>query len=264
VLGNLAIDCVNDGAPQPGGCPIFATEALELLGHGGQVITRCAPSDRSLFDAWLSTVAVPVVLLDAEVTSAFSHSYDGERRTTAIDAIGDVWTAEEVESIAGCPFVHVAPLVRSDFPPATLRVLASEGGFVSYDGQGLVRPPVEGRLVGDAQFDHAILSSIQALKLSENEARVVAGGRFHEGVADDLGVPEVLLTLGSRGAVVYERGRSTPVQSARRVVGGNPTGAGDLFMVAYACARSDGAEPVEAARAASALVVDAFERRAAD
>jgi sugar/nucleoside kinase (ribokinase family) len=32
------------------------------------------------------------------------------------------------------------------------------------------------------------------------------------------------------------------------------TGAGDAFMVAYLIARSDGAEPVDAAREASALV----------
>jgi sugar/nucleoside kinase (ribokinase family) len=101
---------------------------------------------------------------------------------------------------------------------------------------------------------------VTTLKLSEEEARVVAGGPFDGGAAARLGVPEVLLTLGSHGAVVFAGGE-TFVPAAWPVLGVQTTGAGDAFMVGYATARADGADAVEAARHASRLVAELLEER---
>ena len=45
------------------------------------------------------------------------------------------------------------------------------------------------------------------------------------------------------------------------MLGVETTGAGDAFMVAYVSAREDGAPPVDAARAGSALVAEMLEAR---
>jgi sugar/nucleoside kinase (ribokinase family) len=105
---------------------------------------------------------------------------------------------------------------------------------------------------------------VSALKLSEEEALIVAGGPFDGKAAAALGVAEVLLTLGSHGAVVFADGCETFVAAAWPVLGVQTTGAGDVFMVGYAVARVAGNAPVESAYLASRLVAEMLEERRRD
>lgn len=75
-----------------------------------------------------------------------------------------------------------------------------------------------------------------------------------------LGVPEVILTLGSAGSVVVTRDAVKRV-NVEPVAVSDPTGAGDTYAIGYAVARAAGAEPVAAARRASALVADVLAAR---
>jgi sugar/nucleoside kinase (ribokinase family) len=254
VMGNLARDRIDSGPPQPGGCPFFAALALRLMGREGQILTRCADADRSLFDEQVRALGVPVTVLSAEHTSGFDHFYDGETRATTVTGIGDPWTPADAEHLEpDVRWIHVAPLLRSDFPPETLAALTEGGHLVSLDGQGLVREPRIGPLEQNADFDPTALASVSTLKLSEEEARIVSGGRFDAETYRSLGVEEILVTLGSHGEDVWVGGSVTHVPTTP-VLGVHTTGAGDAFMVAYIAARSDGASPVEAAREASTLV----------
>ena len=261
VVGNLARDVVDGGAPSPGGCPFFAAEAFRRLGEDGQIVTRFAEVDRELFGPALDALGAPVTLLPAGATSGFSLDYEGEERLMGVTGIGETWQPRDAAALdPNVRWVHVAPLLRSDFPAVTLAVLA-DGRRLSLDGQGLVRSPQLGPLTSDPDFDPSVLESITTLKLSEEEGRTVAGGPFDRASATALGVPEVLLTLGSRGAVLFADGTDTFVPAAWPVLGVQTTGAGDAFMVGYAIARTDGAEPADAARRASRLVAEMLEER---
>jgi sugar/nucleoside kinase (ribokinase family) len=261
VVGNLAHDVVNHGAPSPGGCPFFAAEAFKRLGEEGQIVTRFAERDRDLFEPALDALGAPVTLLPAESTSGFSLDYEGEERAMGVTAIGERWQPADAAALdPDVQWVHVAPLLRSDFPAETLAALA-DGRKLTLDGQGLVRTPRVGLLTTDADFDPAVLPSVTTLKLSEEEARMVAGGPFDRTSAATLGVPEVLLTLGSHGAVVFTERRDIFVPAAWPVLGVQTTGAGDAFMVGYAKARADGHDAVAAARHASRLVAEMLEDR---
>ncbi len=141
-------------------------------------------------------------------------------------------------------------MLRSDFPAETLAALA-RGRRVSLDGQGLVRAPHTGPLQLDADFDPAMLASVSILKLADEEAAVVLG-RVDESTVATLGVPEVLITYGSRGSLVFAEGRITEVGAWP--VARDPTGSGDAFCVAYLAARAGGHAPVPSARRATALV----------
>jgi sugar/nucleoside kinase (ribokinase family) len=93
---------------------------------------------------------------------------------------------------------------------------------------------------------------VHVLKLAEEEAEAI--GALEEDGLRRLAVPEIVVTLGSRGSLVWTRGRleSVPAQTVRRVA--DPTGAGDAFAVAYLAARGRGYAPVPAARRASLIV----------
>lgn len=261
VVGNLARDVVDGGEPTPGGCPRFAAEAFRRLGRAGQILTRFRPADAALFAPVLGETGVEVTVLDAAATSGFSLDYAGEDRAMGVTEVGQVWRPEDAAALdRDVHWVHVAPLLRTDFPADTLQALA-EGRSLSLDGQGLVRVSAVGPLVLDDAFDPRVLEPVTALKLSEEEARIVAGGAFDASAAARLGVPEVLLTLGSHGAILFLDGGERFVPAAWPVLGVQTTGAGDAFMVGYASARADGAAPVEAAATASRLVAELLEER---
>jgi sugar/nucleoside kinase (ribokinase family) len=161
-----------------------------------------------------------------------------------VDQAGDSWSPADAEAVPRGAWVHVAPLLRSDFPVDTLAALA-KGRRLSLDGQGLVRVSEEGPLRLDADFDPALLANVQILKLAEEEAEVV-------GAVDRLGVREVLVTYGARGSRVYYEGRAEEVGAWP--VAADPTGSGDAFSAAYLAGRSRGLTPVSAARRATAVV----------
>jgi sugar/nucleoside kinase (ribokinase family) len=262
VAGNVAVDRIDGGPPSPGGCPSFAALALRMLGRDGQILTRYAKADRGLFEPGLATLGVPVTTLAASSTNAFGFRYEGEHRTMTVEGVGQPWSAEDATALASdVAWVHVAPLLRSDFPPEALAALARGGRVVSYDGQGLVRVPEIGPMKADAAFDPALLDSISVLKLAEDEAIVLADGTFDERHARTLGAREILVTYGSEGCTLYVDGTGEHVPAAWPVLGVQTTGAGDVFMVGYVATRSDGVEPRAAAELASELVARMLDER---
>jgi len=169
------------------------------------------------------------------------------------DAVGDFWEPEQaVAAVGGAEWVNVCALTRTDFPSETLAALTADGRRLIVDLQGLVRTATLGPLHTDGQVGDA-LRHVEVLKLNDEEAETLVGSAEPHALRA-LGVPEVLLTLGSQGAWVI-----TP-ESAEHVaavpVGGavDPTGAGDTYSVTYLVQRVAGAEPVEAARVAAATV----------
>ena len=262
VAGNVAVDRIDGAPPSPGGCPSFAALALRMLDRRGQILTRYAEEDRNLFAPVLAALGVPVTTLPARSTNAFGFRYDGEQRTMTVDAIGQPWVAADAATLdPGVAWVHVAPLLRSGFPADALAALARDGREVAYDGQGLVRVPELGPLKLDRAFDPALLGPIAALKLADDEAVVIAEGAFEERHARSLGLREILVTHGSAGCTLYVEGRGRHVPAAWPVLGVQTTGAGDVFMVGYVTARSDGEEPFPAVERASELVARMLEAR---
>jgi sugar/nucleoside kinase (ribokinase family) len=251
VLGNAAIDVIDGGRPRVGGGPYHCGHGLRLLQRRARIVAKCAPKDRPLVLQRLAALGVPVTLVDAERTASFGLFYDGEARSTEVRAVGDPWTPADVGHVGPLRWVHVAPLVQTDFPAATLAELA-KGRHVSYDGQGLVRCAAPGPVRFDDGFDPEVLRHITFLKLAEEEA-AAALPRVTEDAIFALGVPEVVVTLGSRGSIVYANGAATPVP-CRPIHDVELTGCGDVFGVGYLAARSDGLGPVASARRATALV----------
>jgi sugar/nucleoside kinase (ribokinase family) len=244
LVGNLSRDVVDGGPPRIGGGPYYAALAWRALGTQGTIFTRCAPEDRVEYTRHLTELGEPVVSLDGTSTTAFSFYYEGDVRIMTVEQPGDAWTPEDAELVPPGAWVHVAALLRSEFPPETLAALA-RGRTLSFDGQGLVRAAEPGPLRLDADFDPAMLAHVQILKLAEEEAEVI-------GAVDTLGVREVLVTYGERGSRIYFDGRSEKVGAWP--VPADPTGSGDFFSAAYLAARSEGLAPVPAARRATELV----------
>ena len=252
LVGNLSRDLVDGRPPQIGGGPYYAARAWRLLGAHATIVTRCGPRERDAYARSLSALGLPVVLLSGRETTSFSFHYDGDVRVMSVDEPGDSWTPADTEAVPPGAWVHVAPLLRSDFSAQTLAALG-RGRRISFDGQGLVRRRERGPLRLDTDFDPGLLDHVQILKLAEEEADIV-------GAVDKLGVPEVVVTYGPRGARVHSNGRSENVGAWP--IAADPTGSGDAFAAGYLAGRAQGLTPLSAARRATAVVAALLSGRA--
>jgi sugar/nucleoside kinase (ribokinase family) len=247
VVGSVARDVIDGGAPRVGGAAYYCGRALAVLGQPAVVVTKYAADDHRL-TASLHGLGVRVEWRPASSTVGFRIDNRPGERLMALEDAGEPWTPEEMrswvgEALGGAAWVHAGALTRADFPPRTLEELA-RGRRVSLDGQGLVRRPRVGPLEMDADFDPTLLRHVTILKLSEDEATVLDVG--------SLAVPEIVVTLGSRGARVYAEGREEHV-GTRPLDLLDPTGAGDAFAAAYLIARSSGQDPFAAAGSANVV-----------
>ena len=254
VVGSLARDIVAGAAPRPGGAAFYAGRAFARLGSDAEIVTRCGAEDAHWLLPSLESFGLPVMFREGERTAGFSFHYEGDHRVMHVDEVGDPWTVEDVttwvdDALRDTGWVQVAALLRTDFDAGGLARLGRERHLL-IDAQGLVRVAEVGPLERDAQIDSAVLAPITILKLNEDEARVLAGGVDVE-LLRGLRVPEVVVTLGSAGALVVTKHTSEriPPVVIDEIV--DPTGAGDSFSAAYLHARSQGAAPIEAARFAN-------------
>jgi sugar/nucleoside kinase (ribokinase family) len=253
VIGPLTRDVVDGGVERIGGGPWYAARALRALQQEAIVAAKCGGPERPSYLRRLAALGLPVSLAAAGETTSFSFRYDADgRRTMRIEALGEPWTEgdEPERLLRRVEWVHVAPLLRGDFPPEALERIAYRRR-VLLDAHGLVRARRVGPLALDGNFDRALLRHVSILKVAEEEAHAILGGGGLEELRG-LGVPEVVVTFGAGGSLVLTRDSAVRVaaQSAR----GEPTGAGDAFSVAYLSARAGGHRPASAARRASALV----------
>jgi sugar/nucleoside kinase (ribokinase family) len=258
VIGNLVRDIVDGDPPRPGGAVFYHARVFAEIEHALEIrlVTRCAPDDRDLLLAPLEAFGLPVNWRPARETQTFSFHYQGDDRVMEIVALGDPWTPDDVEgwvmqAIGDAEWIMLDALTRSDFPPETLAALRRDGRQLLVDAQGLVRRGTLGALVRDGKVPPESFAAVRALKLNEVEAQVLVGSTEPSDLRR-LCVPEVVLTLGSKGAVVVTASDAEHVPATPVDAPVDPTGAGDMFWVVYLVARSGGADPVEAVRRASA------------
>ncbi|HEX6491836.1 MAG TPA: PfkB family carbohydrate kinase [Gaiellaceae bacterium] len=253
VVGNLSLDLVDGTPPRPGGPPFYAARLLAALGVPALIAVKCAASDRSRLLPPLEALGLAVRWQPGASTASYAFSYRGEARVMEVRSLGEPWTAEQTRVASGADWVHVGALFRGEFPPETLAALAADGARrLSFDGQGLVRAARTGPLLLEPEPELALLRHVRVLKLSEEEALALVG-RLEERALSELGVPEVIVTLGSRGCLVASGGRLWEI-AAGPLRGVDPTGAGDAFAAAYVVARSRRHGPRAAAERATQAV----------
>jgi sugar/nucleoside kinase (ribokinase family) len=257
VVGLVSLDRVDGGIPRLGGAPWYAARALRLVGHPAVLVTKLAAEDSQ---RGLHALGIPVFSRPAARTITFRIENSGDGRTLELEEPGEPWTLAEAEgwvreALSGCDWVHAGALTREDFPAEVLASL-SRGRRLSLDGQGLVRSAGLGAVELVDGFDPALLHHVDVLKLSQEEADAVGVGLDAVSLGS-LGVGEVVLTLGSKGCVVYADGVAREVPT-RRLDVVDPTGAGDSFMAAYLSYRSAGHAPQSAAHLASEVVYRAL------
>jgi hypothetical protein len=154
-----------------------------------------------------------------------------------------------VEAIGGDPVVLRSTAGRLESPIGEVVAVASEHDPVA----GTQRGPNTVFVfdLGGVRVCH--FGDFGQASLRDEQAEAI-------GSVDRLGVPELLLTRGSRGSTIVVSGHAEDVP-AYPILDVDPTGAGDVFAVVYLASRGAGFSPGAAARRATAAVAEMLARR---
>lgn len=262
VVGHITRDVIRIEATRReilGGTAYYTALALRRLGLDVAVVTKVAKEDKDRFLHDLEADGIEVFCHQTGVSSVFENVYQGknlDERVQRIRAVATPFTAGEVRAIATSVF-HVGPLTQRDISLDLLRGISSGSSLVSLDVQGMLRPAHVGTIAEeDWPQKHEALGYVNILKANEKEALVLSGETRADAAAKalaSLGPNEVIITLGSRGSLIYAEQTLHQVPSFPAKRRGDPTGCGDTYVAGYLHQRLRGASPQEAGRFGAAM-----------
>lgn len=205
----------------------------------------------------LRNKGINVKVLPGRHTVYFENSYgeSPDERTQRVFQKADPFTIEQLRSIEAKVF-HLGPLLADDMSVAFIKAL-SKKGKVSLDVQGYLRE-VQNEQVCSINWlqKTEALPHIDFIKASEHEMKVLTGLpdiRAGAKCLYDWGAKEVIITMGSKGSVIYngQQFYHIPAFAPHAVVDG--TGCGDTYMAGYLYQRIKGAGIQEAGEFAAAM-----------
>lgn len=262
VIGHTTRDIIRIGRTTrttPGGTAYYTSMALRRLGLRVAVVTKVAKQDRATLLRDLKREKIEIFCKESKSSSVFENVYTGkdvDNRVQQIRSLGTPFSQKDVEEVAATSF-HVGPLTNQDIPVQLLKQLTTRAKIMSLDVQGMLRPARLGAVnEEDWPEKQQGLACVDILKAGEKEALVLSGHKVVDKAAQalaSLGPKEVIVTMGSRGALIYAEQalHRIPCCTPRKIV--DPTGCGDTYVAGYLYQRLKGIAPETAGRFAAAV-----------
>lgn len=242
VIGHVTKDFIkiNDRVKElSGGTAYYTSIALKCLGLNVAVVTRVGYGDEYLLND-LNKNNISVFLRMSSATTVFENIYGKhfnytDYRTQMVHSVASSFVKEDIPDISPTIF-HVGCLTREDIPLEILRFLAKKS-IVSLDVQGFLRKIKHGSVkMEDWDEKKEALANVDIIKTNRIEAKILTGKEDIKQAAKILssfGPKEVIITLGSKGSLIYSQGkfyRIAPYHPRRFM---DPTGCGDTYMAGY-------------------------------
>jgi sugar/nucleoside kinase (ribokinase family) len=272
VVGSTTIDrniTARDSLLKLGGVTTYAGLSYRRLGLPTWVVTRIAPSHRPLL-ARLVAAGIRLNAAGSGHSTRFINRETGSRRIQRMPSCAAPIRCghlQEVLDRVDC--VHLGPLHPRDIERKVFDLLSGAPVLVVADLQGLVRRVASGRVVaGACKALPAALAAADVVKTDAGELETVltALGQDLPGLMAEFAVHEWVVTDRDRGGQVFgPGGQRHTYPPAPAAAGGDPTGAGDVFLAAYTAARfaaglEVGAACAQAAAAAACHVAGGWIR----
>jgi sugar/nucleoside kinase (ribokinase family) len=251
---------------QPGGAALYAAMAAARLGLRTAVVTRMRREDQGPLLSGLEAAGVMVFCRPSRRTSFFENIYPGpdpDLREQVIGPPADPFARVDLEGVSARAYL-LDPRTRRGGFASFLKVAAAKQALVVLEVQGFVRLFTGPRArPGQLEREIAGFRFVNVLKAGADEAAALTG----EGDAEEavrrlaaLGPSAAIVTLGSRGSLVFAEGRlhRIPAFSPRKLV--DATGCGDTYLAGYVYRRLQGGGPEQCGRFAAALATLKLER----
>lgn len=258
-IGHITIDKVitpEDTVYMPGGTSFYFSNAIANMDVLYLLVTAVAESEAYAVEA-LQEKGITIRRCPTRQTVFFENKYGNNpnERTQRVLQEADPFLLNQFADIEAKIF-HIGPLLANDISAESIIALSAKGK-ISLDVQGFLRK-VEGKCVRaiDWKEKNEVLPHLTYLKVNEEELHVITG---HVDIATgakqlvDCGVTEVVVTLGSKGSVVYTGNKHYTIPAFAPEHARDATGCGDTYMAGYLYMRCKGASIQEAGQFAAAM-----------
>ncbi|MEJ0101818.1 MAG: PfkB family carbohydrate kinase [Bacteroidota bacterium] len=258
-IGHLTLDKVvtpKKVMNMAGGTSFYFSNAIRNMDLRYILVTSLAKSEER-FVSDLRAKDVEVNVIYGSNTVYFENIYSGnlDHRVQKVLQTADAFSFEQIKHIDASIF-HLGPLLAGDIPLDLLKALSLKGK-VSLDVQGYLRQ-VENQNVFAIDWKNKKegLRYVDILKANEYEMEVLTGTddvRKSARMLSDWGVKEVVITLGSRGSVIYTDNTFYDIPAFVPAAIIDTTGCGDTYMAGYLYQRIRLAAPQDAGEFGAAM-----------
>ncbi|WP_171037980.1 PfkB family carbohydrate kinase [Dyadobacter luticola] len=258
-IGHITLDKVvtpHSTKYMPGGTSFYFSKALRQFDLNYMLVTALAEEESHIV-AGLREEQIEVFSQNSPYTVYFENIYSANQDYREQNVLHKAapFTVEQMPSIEAKIF-HLGPLLSDDISVDLLKSLASKG-MVSLDIQGYLRY-VENQKVyyTDWADKKEALPYVSILKANEFEMETVTGtSDVREGAQylADMGVKEVIITLGSKGSLVYKDNHFFQIPAYKPASVVDATGCGDTYMAGYLSKKVSGADVQEAGEFGAAM-----------
>ncbi|WP_158825406.1 PfkB family carbohydrate kinase [Mucilaginibacter lacusdianchii] len=258
-IGHITLDKIVNPSGEKhmaGGTAFYFANAIHHLPVKFGLITAVGPTETdAVTDLQQKGISVQALPSTHSVYFENIYSSNQDHRTQRVLQKADAFGIDDIANVEAKIF-HLGPLLADDISVDTIRHLASKGQ-VSLDVQGYLRDVQKQNVVTTDWSDKLqALPYISILKANEFELEALTGTCDIEEAARMLhnwGVKEVVVTLGSKGSVIYAHDAFYTIPAYVPTVVADATGCGDTYMAGYLYQRAKGANADLAGRFASAM-----------
>lgn len=259
IIGHISLDKIvtpQSVAFRPGGTSVYMAKALRHSGLSYKLVTALSFQEHQFVDE-LRADGIKVDAMPSPHTVYFEniYSFDQDHREQRVEQKALPFRIANLPSI-DAKIVHLGPLLSDDIPTKLIEKLAKKS-LISLDAQGYLRYVKQKRVIYQDWADKKkVLPFVHTLKANEYEMNVLTGQQDpREGARylADLGVQEVVITLGSKGSLIYKDGIFCPIMAAQPTAVIDATGCGDTYMAGYLWRRLQGSSIEEAGEFGSIL-----------
>jgi len=272
-VGYLSIDSIFlPYKPKPfvvlGGSVAYVSLAARRLDSSVSVVSKVGGDFPDDYIRWLRREGVDlswVAKVKGARTTRFELKYSSDlsNRNLRLKSRAPLITVDDLPKSLKARAVHIGP-IAGEINYEVAEKLRNCAYVLSFDPQGLVRNfDGKGNITHDAVIDKRVLELINIYKSSLDEIKALTKlSKLSSAIkaVHDYGVETVIVTLGTKGAVlsIEETLHNIPAYKSEKMV--DPTGAGDAFIGGFLAEYVRGEDALWCARVGSAvasLVVEA-------
>jgi sugar/nucleoside kinase (ribokinase family) len=243
VVGHFAIDTIrlpSRSAPFVvlGGSVTYVSFVTKRLDATVSIISKVGGDFPEAYMWWLGEEGIDlsgVRKLANDQTTRFELGYskDLSNRTLKLKSKASSIKVRDLPRSLRASAVHVAP-IAGEISYKVVERLKGRAEVLSLDPQGLLRRfGKTGNVTSRAKVDKRLFSLINIYKSSLDEISALTGHSDLKSAikaVHDFGVETVIVTLGSKGAVLSVLGTLYNIPACNSSVFVDPTGAGDAFI----------------------------------
>jgi sugar/nucleoside kinase (ribokinase family) len=221
-----------------GGSVAYVSLAARRLESRVAVVSKVGGDFPEAYRWWLGQEGINLsrlIKVENAQTTHFELKYNADLsdRTLTLKSRAPPITVDDLPNPLKASAIHIAP-IAGEITCEIVERLKECADVLSLDPQGLVRNFDEnGNVTHGSLADLRMLDLINIYKSSQNEIEAVTGlSELNSAIkaVHDHGVRIVLVTLGTKGAVLSAEGTRYDIPPCKPEKFTDPTGAGDAFI----------------------------------